>query len=186
MKKHGLLPAAFLSAEVMCPNEDLEGRFFKAGVPIVDIIGKPIWYHTEEDTPDKCSPGQLERGALAHLEIIERIDSRAASEIREGEGRLTDSLSLVGPMPTDLKPSVDFTYLPERPKAGEPALIYVNHFDDRDGILVDMRWEIDDESGSKGPVVLHVFDSPGRHTVALTVTDDLGAEGKCEIAIDVM
>ena len=178
VKKHGLLPAAFLSVEVMCPNEDLEGRFFEVGVPIVDIIGKPIWYHTEEDTPDKCTPDQLERGALAHLEIIERIDSLSAAEIRDGEGRLTDPLSLVKASPTGSMPAADFTYLPETPKAGEPALIYVNHFDDRDGILVDMRWEIDEESGSKGPVLLHVFDSPGRHTVALTVTNDLGAEGR--------
>ncbi len=55
MEKYELRPSAFLSAAVMCPNPDLEGRFFEAGVPIVDIIGKPIWYHTEEDTPENPS-----------------------------------------------------------------------------------------------------------------------------------
>jgi len=185
VKKHGLLPAAFLPADVMCPNEDLEGRFFEAGVPIVDIIGKPIWYHTEDDTPDKCTPDQLLRGTLAHLEIIGGIDARPAAEIRAGESKLSDPASLITPAPNNANPKIDFTYLPESPKAGEPSLIYVNYFDDAQGILVDMNWEIDGDTGARGPVLLHVFDSPGPHNVALTVTDDLGAKGKCEKTIQV-
>jgi len=178
--KHGLHPSAFLSADVMCPNPDLEGRFFDAGVPIVDIIGKPVWYHTEEDTPDKCTPDQLLRGTLAQLEIIEGIDARPAAEIRAAEGKLSDPRSLIKKAATSSKPEIEFTHLPETPKAGEPSLIYVTHFDDKESILIEMSWDIGGESGSKGPAVLHVFDSPGEHTVALTVTNELGAEGRCE------
>lgn len=186
VKKHRLLPAAFLPADLMCPNEDLEGRFMQAGLPIVDIIGKPIWYHTEEDTPDKCTPDQLARGTLAHLEIIEQISARGMAELNAAEGQLTDPRSLIAPAAVaSSKPAVDFTYLPETPKAGEPSLIYVNHFEDNEGILVDMDWDIDGESGSKGPVLLHVFDSPGAHAVSLSVTDDLGAEGGCNKTIEV-
>ena len=179
LKKHKIQPVAFLPADVMCPNEDLEGRFFAAGVPIIDIIGKPIWYHTEKDTPDKCTPDQLERGTLAHLEIIEQIDALPASEIRAADRQLTDSQSLIKPTRHDSRPTIDFAWLPDPLQAGQPSLIHVTNFDDREGVLVDMNWDINGESGSKGPVLIHVFDSPGKYTVALTVTNDLGAEGRC-------
>ena len=185
IKKYKLLPAAFLPADIMCPNEDLEGRFFEAGVPIVDIIGKPVWYHTEEDTPDKCTPDQLLRGTLAPLEIIERIDARPTTETRAADRQLADPATLVGQAGSGSSPVIGFAYLPETPRAGEPSLIYVNYFDDEEGILVDMKWDIDGEAGSKGPVLLHVFDSPGEHTVAITVTNDLGATGSCEKTISV-
>ncbi len=177
-KKHRLHPSAFLPADVMCPNEDLEGRFFEAGVPIIDIIGKPIWYHTEEDTPDKCTPDQLERGTLAHLEIIEKIDAMPASEIRAADRKLSDPSVLMKPTSTTAKPSIDFTHLPDRLVAGEPVLIHVTNFQDQEGVLVDMQWDIAGEEGSKGPVLLHVFDAPGKYEVGLTVTNDLGAQGK--------
>jgi hypothetical protein len=186
LKKHRLLSAAFLPADLMCPNEDLEGRFMEAGLPIVDIIGKPIWYHTEEDTPDKCTPDQLLRGTLAHLEIIEQISARGMAELHAADGQLSDPRSLIIPSAaTGSTPTIDFTYLPESPKAGEPSLIYVNFFEDNEGILVDMNWDIDGEAGSKGPVLLHVFDSPGDHAVVLTVTNDLGAESDCKKTIRV-
>jgi hypothetical protein len=185
MEKHRLLPSAFLSAAVMCPNPDLEGRFFEAGVPIVDIIGKPIWYHTEEDTPEKCTQDQLLRGTLAQLEIIEEIDERPASEIRAAEGKLSDPRSLLEKSTTTSRPAVEFSHLPEVPKAGEPSLLYVTDFDDRESVLVDMEWTIDGKPGSKGPALMHVFDSPGEHRVGLTVTNRLGAERRCEKTIAV-
>jgi hypothetical protein len=186
LKKHALLSAAFLPADLMCPNEDLEGRFMEAGLPIVDIIGKPIWYHTEEDTPDKCTPDQLLRGTLAHLEIIEQIGAHSVAELHAAEGQLSDPASLIKFSSTAAsQPTINFTYLPENPKTGEPSLIYVNHFEDEEGILVDMSWDIGGEAGPKGPVLLHVFDSPGEHVIALTVTNDLGAKGTCEKTIEV-
>jgi hypothetical protein len=170
----------------MCPNEDLEGRFYSAGVPIIDIIGKPIWYHTEEDTPDKCTPDQLERGTRAHMEIIEQILEHSADEMRAADGRLQATASLIEKGEFKQSPTIDFTHLPEHVRAGEPALIYVSDFDDREGVLVDMNWEIDGESGSKGPALLHVFDSPGEHAVELTVINDLGAHGACRKSIAVV
>jgi hypothetical protein len=178
--KHGLQPSAFLPADVMCPNEDLEGRFLEAGVPVIDIIGKPIWYHTEEDTPDKCTPDQLERGTLAQLDIIEQLDAVPTAEIRGASTHELDSSNLIENRATHTRPGIEFTYLPDEPKAGEPALIYVRHFDNNEGILIDMKWEINGQTGSKGPVLLHVFDAPGNHLVRLTVTNTLGAQGICE------
>jgi len=154
-------------------------------VPIVDIIGKPIWYHTEEDTPDKCTPDQLERGTRAHLELIERIDSVPAAKMRSADRQLLDARSLIEKAPAESRPAIEFTYFPEQPKAGEPSLIYVNHFDDQEGVLVDMEWDIGGETGSKGPVLLHVFDTPGEYVLTLTVTNTLGAEGVCRKKITV-
>jgi hypothetical protein len=183
--KYGLRPAALLAADVMCPNEDLEGRFFEAGVPIIDIIGKPIWYHTEEDTPDKCSSEQLERGALAHLEIIERIDGLPAAEIRGVERQPLEPEDFIEPRPGSKAPTIEFGHLPETIRAGEPSLIYVTGFDDREGVLIDMNWSIAGEEASKGPVLLHVFEKPGRYTISLAVRNTLGAVGKREKEVEV-
>ncbi len=186
VKKYRLQPAAFLPADLMCPNEDLEGRFLEAGVPVIDIIGKPIWYHTEEDTPDKCTPDQLERGTLAQLEIIEGLDAIPVAEIRAANLRGLDPGTLIKRGAFRTKPGIEFAYLPDKPKAGKPSLIYVRHFDDSEGILVDMKWEINGETGLRGPVLLHVFDAPGKYHVTLSVTNTLGAEGKCEKVIEVI
>lgn len=186
IRKYRLQPAALLPADIMCPNEDLEGRFLNAGVPIVDIIGKPIWYHTEEDTPDKCTPEQLERGARAQMEIIERIGEYSADEMRASEGQLQDTGSLAVETRFEREPTIEFAYLPDFPKAGEPALIYVEDFDDREGILVDMKWDIAGETGSKGPALLHVFDSSGEYELKLAVTNNLGAQGICRKIVTVI
>ncbi|RJP67006.1 MAG: M28 family peptidase [Candidatus Abyssobacteria bacterium SURF_17] len=185
IKKYRLQPAALMPADLMCPNEDLEGRFLEAGVPIIDIIGKPIWYHTEDDTPDKCTPDQLERYTLAHLELIEKLDALPAAEIRAAGREGLDPAKLINALPSASQPTIDFTWLPQRPRAGEPTLIYVGNFDDREGILVDMEWSIGEDTGSRGPALLHVFDKPGEYCVRLKVRNDLGAEGPCEKSIRV-
>lgn len=182
--KYRIQPAALLTIDVMCPNEDLEGRFFEAGVPIVDIIGKPIWYHTEADTPDKLTPDQLERGTRAHLEILEQLDAIPAATLRASE-KPFDPRSLIEPKQKPLAPRIDFTFLPDQPQAGKPCLIYVKDFDDMEGILVDMNWDIAGDTGAKGPAVLHVFDEPGRRSVALTVTNNHGAVGRCEKTLEI-
>lgn len=48
---------------------------------------------------------------------------------------------------------------------------------DRDGIVVDWRWDLPDGSVSVGPIVEHDFGGPGAHTVRLTVRDDGGLAG---------
>jgi PKD repeat protein len=45
---------------------------------------------------------------------------------------------------------------------------------DRDGRIVDYRWNLAGQSGS-GPVAKRVFDQPGDYVVTLTVTDNGGA-----------
>ncbi|MBI5115281.1 M28 family peptidase [Candidatus Poribacteria bacterium] len=185
VKKYRLQPSAFLPADIMCPNEDLEGRFLEAGVPVIDIIGKPVWYHTEEDTPDKCTPDQLERGTLAQMEIIEQLDTLSLADISAAGSKGFDPISLIERKAYQTRPGIEFAYLPDKPKAGEPALIYVRHLDDLEGILVDMKWEINGEEGVKGPVLPHVFDKPGRYRVRITVTNTLGAQGTCEKNIEV-
>ncbi|GAB4344103.1 MAG: hypothetical protein Kow0099_23190 [Candidatus Abyssubacteria bacterium] len=185
IEKYGLKPAALLPADVMCPNEDLEGRFFEAAVPIIDIIGKPIWYHTEEDTPDKCSADQLERGALAHLEILERIDGIPATEIRSADRQPLDAEDFIEPRAGAKSPEIEFAYLPDPIRAGEPSLLYVTRFDDREGVLIDMNWSIGGEEASKGPALLHVFERPGRYVISLAVRNTCGAVGRYERTVTV-
>jgi hypothetical protein len=180
IERHELRPSALLPADVMCPNPDLEGRFRDAGVPIVDIIGKPIWYHTEEDTPEKCTPDQLLRGTLAQLEVIEGLDALSVAELRAAEGKLSDTRSLIEPSGASAKPRIEFTWLPDVITAGESCLLYVTDFDDRESLLVEMDWQIAGESVSKGPAIMRVFESPGEYAIELIVANRVGAEGRCQ------
>ena len=119
------------------------------------------------------------------MEILDALDAIPAAELRASARQSFDQQALIQRKQTNSRPEIDFTFLPDHPKAGEPCLIYVRDFVDLEGILVDMNWSIAGEAGTKGPVVLHVFDKPGRYPVSLTVTNNFGAEGICERAIPV-
>ncbi|MFW9964083.1 MAG: M28 family peptidase [Candidatus Sifarchaeia archaeon] len=52
--------------------------FLDANIPAVDIIQYPFpsYWHTTEDTPDKCSPGSLEKvGVVLEVLIVEEADN---------------------------------------------------------------------------------------------------------------
>jgi Zn-dependent M28 family amino/carboxypeptidase len=180
VKAQHLLPAAYVPASEIIFNKDLEGRFYDAQVPIVMVIGKPIWYHTVADTTDKIMPDQLYRSYLAHAEILKTVVEAGAEQIKASDRRpYEDVISSV--LPGKIKSagwqqgrSVSFGFLPEPAPVGEPTLFCINDFGDPDEVLVDLQWDFGDGRQARGPVTYNVYEKPGRYTVKVTITDSGG------------
>jgi len=58
---------------------------------------------------------------------------------------------------------------------------------DFDGEIVSYAWDFESDGtvDATGPIVLHVFPSPGSYDVSLTVIDDAGNEDTAVHTIDV-
>jgi hypothetical protein len=180
IKKHHLLPAAYVPAADIVFNKDLEGRFYAAGVPIVMVIGKPIWYHTTSDTPDKMTSDQLYRSYLAHVEILQAIVKAGARQIRANDRQPHEAV-IAAVLSGHIKAagwqqgrSVSFGFLPEPAFAGEPTLFFISDFSNPDEVVVDLQWDFGDGHTARGPVIFKVYDKPGRYSVKLALTDSGG------------
>lgn len=81
--KYQLFPMIDLS-EITGVSAAGDARAFVGKVPFIWLAMAPIWYHSPLDTPDKLTPGQLERAINVHIEIINYIQSLPGELIRRG------------------------------------------------------------------------------------------------------
>ena len=177
VRKHGLLPAAYVPASDIIFNKDLEGRFHEMGVPTLMIIGKPIWYHSTADTPDKITPDQLYRSFLAHAEILKKAIALSPRQVKANDrmehagivakiaGRKVREAGFEGGR------GISFGCLPEPAAKGDPVLFFINDFSNPAEVVVDIRWEFGDGTAGRGPVLAHVYERAGRHTVSVSLLD---------------
>lgn len=190
--RHRLLPAAYVPAATMVFNRDIEGRLWEAGVPFVLVIGKPIWYHTPADTPDKVSPERLERSFAAHLQMLAAILATSPGEIRAADGTLVTAAGLAAlfrpgePARAEEPAAVQAVWelLPERPHAGLPVLVAVRQFA-TDNVVLDVSWAFGDGGTGSGPATMHVYERPGRYRAELVILDDTGRETRFERVVHV-
>ena len=84
------------------------------------------------------------------------------------------------PPPIRFSPTADFTFAPERPRAGEVVTFDASASFDVDGRIVKYEWDFDGDgrTDAEGVVVAHAFEEPGEYPVTLTVTDDDGLQGR--------
>ncbi|WP_447986144.1 N,N-dimethylformamidase beta subunit family domain-containing protein [Nitrospira sp. Nam74] len=64
---------------------------------------------------------------------------------------------------------------PTEGRTGVPLSFNGRSSSDEDGGIVGYQWTYGDGTSEKGPATTHVYRSPGRYTVTLTVMDDRGA-----------
>jgi len=185
VRRYHLLPAAYVPAEVTIFNPDLEGRFYAAGVPVLMIIGKPVWYHTPHDTPDKCTPDQLERSARAHAEILEALLEISTQRLREADRSLSlaDPGPLITPLPDVEHPALLFNVVPKPVPAGVPAIFHIVDFRDPAHLVVHLEWDFGDGERALGPLVPHAYSVPGRYTVTVEATNDAGRTSTASRAV---
>jgi hypothetical protein len=186
IRTHRLLPAAYIPASNIIFNRDLEGRFYELGVPTLMVIGKPIWYHTTHDTPDKLTPEQLHRSFLAHAEMLEKVIEAGPDAIRGADrsghnevigGFLSQESRETGP---GAGAAVTFGCLPEPARAGEPTLFFINDFAHGGDVVVDISWDFGDGDTARGPVLPHTYTEPGRKVVRLSMIDASGRTASFE------
>ena len=186
IRSHRLLPAAYVPASNIIFNRDLEGRFYEMGAPTLMVIGKPIWYHSAEDTPDKLTPEQLYRSFLAHADILDGVIAAGADKIR-GADRSPHETVIGGflsgkPRETGTGDgtAVAFGCLPEPARAGEPTLFFINDFAHGNDVVVDIIWGFGDGGAARGPVLPHTYTEPGRKIVRLSMVDASGSTASFE------
>ena len=63
------------------PNGDAFD-FFRARVPVVQLLDANIWFHSSGDRLDTISPVGLERTTRLFADVLERIDATGTAELR--------------------------------------------------------------------------------------------------------
>ncbi len=170
--KYNLLPAAYVSAKSL-PVSDL-GPLIRAGIPSIMVIGKPVMYHTKYDTPDKCTPDQLERCAKGHIHIIDKIQETPTQQIKEADGKLKDIKTFITEKQGVTPPTGSFTVTPHPVIEGSPAVFHVTVFTAPESIIMDLNWDFGDGNTSTLPIAIHTYNKAGTYEATLKNVDNYG------------
>lgn len=174
--KYNLMPAAYVSAKSL-PVSDMK-PFIKAGIPSILLIGKPIWYHTKYDTPDMCTPDQLERTAKAHIYIIDKIHETSSQEIKEADGILTDISIFISKKQGITPPTCYFSIIPDPVIEKSMAIFHPTVFTSPESIVMGFDFDFGDGKKKKipitVPVAVHTYRKAGTYNAALKTIDNYG------------
>lgn len=182
LEKYQMLPATYAPLSTSIANEDLEGMFYDLKIPTLLIIGKPIWYHSDHDTPDKVTPEQIDRSARCHLEIIKELLAADPKELLAAD-RLSHKEVTERLIPIDVRVEEEchenrgFTFyiIPPLPVVGERVYLYQTSVVHDTGVIIDTVWDFGDGSEpGRGQFTSHTFSSAGRKEIAVTLLDDQG------------
>jgi hypothetical protein len=157
--------------------------------PWVNVATIPIYYHSMLDTPDKITLDQVRRAYFAHIEILENID-------RTPEGFLRyDTIDKTRP---NTPPRVRIEILSDTVRVGDTAMVWNDSYffhDDKASYhypalpeWAGTTWDWGDGTPITigGPIVDHVYESPGTYTITMTFTDTEGAQGTATREIKVL
>ena len=170
--KYRLLPAAYVSAKKL-PVSDLSPFVF-SDVPSIMIIGKPIWYHTINDTIDKCTPDQLERSGKAHAQLISEILTIPHESIKKADGTLIDVTQFIKKKDGITPPSGSFMNFPYPIVEKFPTFFAPVLFDAPDSIIVDITWDFGDGESESILIARHEYEKAGTYEASCTCTDNYG------------
>ncbi len=186
LEKYHMLPATYAPLSTSIANEDLEGMFYDLKIPTILMIGKPIWYHSDHDTPDKVTPEQIGRAALCHLEIIRELLAVDPEELLAAD-RLSHKEVTERLIPTEMALEEEccenrgftFNIIPPLPAVGERVYMYQTSVVHDAGVIIDTIWDFGDGSEpGRGQFTNHTFGSAGRKNVTVTCYDNHGHVAK--------
>ena len=69
-------------------------------------------------------------------------------------------------------PVAEFTYSPFYPSVNQEITFDGSLAEDSDGLIIRYQWDFGDNSSSEGDRVTHLYDSEGKYSIILTVTDN--------------
>ncbi len=170
--KYKLLPAVNVSAVLLEVGD--YAPFARKGVPSLLIIGKSPLYHTELDTIETIRPDQLERSAMAHIEIINKILSAKAEDIKKADRIPFDINPFITKKEGIRKPLVYFNVVPEVLTVGDFAVFVPSVISNPDSILLSNEWDMGDGMTSNSIMMIKAYRKPGSYTVRFRVMDNFG------------
>ncbi|MHA1253988.1 MAG: M28 family peptidase [Promethearchaeota archaeon] len=182
--KYKLLPAVSLSAILLEVGD--YAPFAKKNVPSLLIIGKSPLYHTELDTIETIRPDQLERSAKAHIEIINKIHSTRAEDIKKSDRKPIDINDFIIKKEGTRKPSAYFHFIPEVLTVGDFAVFVPSVISSPESILLSSEWDLGDGMVSKSIMMIHAYRKPGSYKVRFKVIDNFGNEATQERVLRVV
>jgi hypothetical protein len=182
--KYKLLPAVSLSAILLEVGD--YAPFAKKDVPSLLIIGKSPLYHTELDTIETIRPDQLERSAKAHIEIINRIQSARAEDIKKSDRKPFDINKFIVKREGTRNLSVYFHFVPEVLTVGDFAVFVPSVISSPESILLSSEWDLGDGMVSKSIMMIHAYRKPGSYKVRFKVIDNFGNEATQERVLRVV
>ncbi|MCB0383893.1 MAG: PKD domain-containing protein, partial [Bdellovibrionales bacterium] len=95
---------------------------------------------------------------------------------------------LSAPPPLDNQPPVAEIVALTPTTGTAPLRVEVDAYNsyDNDGAIIEYRWTTSNGMTWVGPYFVISFDQPGSHSIALTVTDDMGAQSVATVAVSVI
>lgn len=181
VKEYSLLPSMIAPLSHMHANIDLEEAFADEGIPMVLTIGKPIGYHSMEDTMDKMTPEQLGRSYCAHVKMLEDILKASPDELFATNNLPYDEYvdALIDCEVNDSEKSeyltgALFDVVPGTAKTGQQIQCSVSNIYSPDSIVADIKWDFGDGFITHGPIGIHEYSQSGKYTIKLSWFDEYG------------
>ncbi len=157
--------------------------------PWVNVASIPLYYHSILDTPDKITLDQVERAYAAHIEILENVDATPEGFLRYDN---------IDPTRPNTPPEVRIEVLSDTVRVGDVVLLWNDsyfYYDDKTAYhypgvpyWAGTTWDWGDGTPvtSGGPMVSHVYTTPGTYTVTMKFTDTEKAVGTATRIITVL
>ncbi|MEJ2109124.1 MAG: M28 family peptidase [Acidobacteriota bacterium] len=157
--------------------------------PWVNFATIPLYYHSLLDTPEKITEDQIRRAYKAHVEILENVDVTPEGFLRYDN---------IDPTRPNAPPKVRIEVLSNTVRTGDLVLAWNDSYfysDDKTAYhypgvpyWAGTTWDWGDGTPSTvgGPMVDHVYKSPGTYTVTMTFTDTEKAVGTATVTIKVL
>lgn len=182
LEKHDMLPANYAPLSTSIANEDLEGMFYDLKIPTMLVIGKPIWYHTDHDTPDRVEPWQIYKATMGQYDMVLELLKMDPDELKKNDRKSHEEVikSILPDSGQEFEEcgsdhGYTFNIIPEMPKAGERIYMYQTSVVHDKGVIVDQVWDYGDGSiPGHGQFTSHVYKNSGKKTLTVSVYDNKG------------
>lgn len=116
-------------------------------------------------------------GQRGYNTFVSRGTYNVVLTVQDNDGARSSTTKRVTVGPSNVRPNAQFDYMPTNPAVGERIRFDASDSYDDDGYIRSYEWDLNDDgrTDSSGSIVYHTFQSPGSHTVTLTVEDNQGA-----------
>lgn len=182
---------------------DLHGPLTDAGFPVLLLISKHIYYHSQLDTLDRITPDQVYRRTLMNIDILHglldspkdyylSVDTNPKRKRKEGQKPMADLTPK--DMPRNPQPWIEggprdlsFHIIPSKVRVDSPVIVWPAFWNSDDILLPDsISWNFGiPGTNSEKMVEVTSFNVPGKKNISMSVTDMMGRKTTVSREIEV-